>query len=209
MNKERDGMLAYHNDVAVKEKYVARMDEHIKADELIRGVGFSSEGKGCAVGCTLNDYNHSKYPYELGVPEWLGRLEDALFEGMSLEKSKTFPLLFLQAINVGSDLENIKAPFLIYILEGVLDKFDHQEFPDVLKTIENVIELYRGGETDLIKFDTAAEAAAEAEAAAWAAAAAAKAAAAAEATSIPTYQTVATEYDRYADKLLELIRDCK
>src|ERR1700744_2804124 len=161
-------MLAYHNNVAVKEKYVARMSAHIDADELVRGIGYENgeRVRGCAVGCTLNNYNHSQYPVELGIPEWLARLEDTLFENMSFEKSKNFPLLFLEAINVGSDLEKIKAPFLIYILEGVLDKFDRAKFPDVLKAIQDVIDLYKSGETDLNKFEAAAEAAWAAEEAA-------------------------------------------
>lgn len=38
-------LIAYHNDQAIKDKYVNRMLEHIKADELIRGVGYEN-GRG-------------------------------------------------------------------------------------------------------------------------------------------------------------------
>jgi hypothetical protein len=50
-------MKAFHNDQAIKDKYIARVEAHIKADNLIRGTGWYG-GKGCAVGCTLEAYDH-------------------------------------------------------------------------------------------------------------------------------------------------------
>jgi hypothetical protein len=222
-------MLSYHNDISIKEKYVKRMQDHIAADELIRGVGFES-GRGCAVGCTLNNYAHSQYPVELGIPEWLARLEDRLFENMSKKKSKTFPLLFLEAIKPGVDLEKIKAPFLIFILQSVLTKFDHEKFPAITSSIDDVIALYESGETDVEKFRAARRSAAAADAAAYAYAvayaavadaaaayAAAAAGAAYAAAAAAAYADAAAdaaayaaaartnEYDKFADKLLELL----
>jgi len=89
-------MRAFHNDEAIKLKYVNRMKEHIRLDNLVHGQGWES-GKGCAVGCTLENYDHAQYPIELEVPEWLAKLEDIIFENMSLEKSKTWPLLFFRS----------------------------------------------------------------------------------------------------------------
>src|SRR5579863_9777997 len=98
MTQEELCLQAYHGKKSVKQKYVKRMQNHIKADELIRGTGWDNEsGKGCAIGCTLNRYDHHCYQNELGLPEWIAKLEDSLFEGMSKEKSKTFPLEFLKA----------------------------------------------------------------------------------------------------------------
>ena len=83
--------ISYHGDQKIKEKYVNRMKDHIEKNELVRGIGWNKQkNTGCAVGCTLNKYNHACYQNELGLPEWLARLEDALFEGMSLKKSKTY-----------------------------------------------------------------------------------------------------------------------
>ena len=112
------------------------------ADNLIRGVGWD-EGKGCAVGCTLENYDHSQYPIELGIPEWLARVEDTLFEGMSFEKSKTWPKDFLEAINVGADLEKAKAPFLIIVLKSTLDTFNHSQYPEVKNAIDESILLWQ------------------------------------------------------------------
>lgn len=75
-------LQSFHNDIAIKQKYLDRVIAHRKADNIIRGQGWSN-GKGCAVGCTLENYDHAQYPIELGIPEWLARVEDTLFEGMT------------------------------------------------------------------------------------------------------------------------------
>ena len=236
-------MQAFHNDTAIKAKYVERMKKHIEADELVRNLGFEN-GKGCAVGCTLNNYRHSQYPIELGIPEWLARVEDRLFEGMSIEKSKLFPLEFLEVINVGADLEQIKYLFLIFIVESTLDKFDYRNFPNVKRSIDNVLTLLNNNESDGNKLKNAANVAYAAAGAAYAAAYAAYAAnnadvdayaaayaannayasayaAAGAVTYAVTYAANAAAYanayadtrqktyNKFADKLLELIKNCK
>lgn len=40
-------MRAFHNDPAIKAKYLARVDKHMKADNLIRGTGWDGFS-GCA-----------------------------------------------------------------------------------------------------------------------------------------------------------------
>jgi hypothetical protein len=69
-------MHSFHNDPAIKAKYIARTEAHRAADNLIRGTGWEN-GKGCAVGCTLENYDHSQYPIELGIPAWNRRSEGA------------------------------------------------------------------------------------------------------------------------------------
>ena len=49
-------LQAFHNDPAVKAKYQARLAAHRAAEQLIQGTGFE-DGKGCAVGCTLDAYD--------------------------------------------------------------------------------------------------------------------------------------------------------
>ena len=50
-------LLAYHGDPAIKAKYLARVRAHRKADELVQGTGWRTDGpygevRGCVVGCT-------------------------------------------------------------------------------------------------------------------------------------------------------------
>jgi hypothetical protein len=55
----------------------------------------------------------------LQIPEWLVRLEDKIFEGLSEEESKEWPLRFSEAINEEADLDKIKPAFLVYVLESI------------------------------------------------------------------------------------------
>ena len=68
--------------------------------------GFERNGKirACAVGCTLDVYDHSRYPVELGLPEWLAYLEDSIHEGLTLAQAKKWPARFLTAIKPGIDV---------------------------------------------------------------------------------------------------------
>lgn len=90
-------LRAFHNDQRIKDKFLARLKSHRAADELVKGIGWEN-GKGCAVGCTLDAYDHSLYPTELGLPEWLAGLEDAIFEGLPNAKAMAWPEQFLKAI---------------------------------------------------------------------------------------------------------------
>ena len=123
-------MEAFHNDPKVKKKYLARVTAHQKADEIVKGY-YWEKGKGCAVGCTIHSGDHKAYETELGIPEWLAKLEDRIFEGLPLKRAKQWPKEFLEAINIGSDLNKIKISFLIVVVESVDDKYDHKKYPKV------------------------------------------------------------------------------
>lgn len=125
-------MQAFLNKKSVKTKYLKRIENHQIADEIIKGK-YWEDGKGCAVGCTTHSSNHNAYELELGIPEWLARIEDTIFEGLPNKRAKQWPKEFLEAIPIGADLEQIKAPFLIFVLESTLDKFEHNKFPEVKK----------------------------------------------------------------------------
>ena len=98
--EEESKMLSFRNDIKVKNKYLKRLKEHRIADEIVKGY-YWENGKGCAVGCTVHSNNHRAYEYQLGIPEWLARLEDVIFEGLPNEEAKLWPELFLKSIPVG------------------------------------------------------------------------------------------------------------
>jgi hypothetical protein len=110
-------MLAYHGDPAIKEKYIARVRAHRLADHLIQGTGWShTVQRGCAVGCTLESYDHARYPIELGIPTHVAYLEDALFELLPQELAMTWPERFLSAIRPGTDLSRVWSEWAIWAL---------------------------------------------------------------------------------------------
>jgi hypothetical protein len=141
-------MLAYHSDPAIKAKYIARVNAHRNADELIQSTGWK-DGKGCAVGCTLESYDHARYPIELGVPLHLAHLEDSLFELLSRQDAMAWPERFLSAIRPGSDLSGVWAKFAVWMLvdetHGVIRHASGRL--DAEAAIRRVADLWRDGGT--------------------------------------------------------------
>ena len=125
-------MLSFHNDPKIKKKYLDRVIAHQKADEIIKGKYWEG-GKGCAVGCTIHSSNHNAYEQELGIPEWLAKLEDTIFEGLPNDKAKKWPQEFLKAIKVGVDLEPVKWEFCAFILKENIERVLILKIEDSLK----------------------------------------------------------------------------
>jgi hypothetical protein len=209
----------------IKDIYVARAMAHQAADDFEKGHYWDGK-KGCAVGCLAHDDDkpHETLARELNTPKFIFHLADKIFEGLPLDQSKQWPVDFMQAMPVGLSPEQwdkqIKAPFLIYVLEGTLDTFDHDKSPDVKAAIDGSIALWRRDDIGSEDFNAAAKAA---EAAAWAAggawaawaAWAAGAAGAAEAARWAAEAVEAVEaardekYKDFSEKLLELMREAK
>lgn len=188
-------MLAYHNDEAIKEKYLSRVADHRAADELLQGYGYWKDGKGCAVGCTIHGGNHQAYETELGIPATIAHLEDGLFERLPVDLARQWPERFLNAIRPGADLSKVTARFMVWLLvdpaDGVIRFVQEERFAQQRTVIEQCADLWQrvidGGSVSDDEWSNAAAAAA------WAARAAA--AWAAEAASIK----------KQADKLIELL----
>lgn len=151
-------LLSFHNDPKIKAKYLKLVNAHFKADEIIKGQ-YWQDGKGCAVGCTIHGSDHRKYEIELGIPEWLAIVEDAIFEGPPNKRARNWPGEFLKAVPIGKDLNQIKIPFLIVVVESVLDKFDHEKFPQVKAVIDQTLDVLKNKPNNKKAAAEAAEAA--------------------------------------------------
>lgn len=148
-------MKAFHNDVAVQKKYLDRIHAHAEADEFIKGT-YWEKGKGCAVGCTIHSSNHRAYELELGIPEWIARLEDRIFEGLPSARAKTWPVEFLEAINLGSNLDKIKNPMLIFIVESSKEYARSERSKEICEDVLNLPKLRKA--RDDAAYDDAAAA---------------------------------------------------
>jgi len=136
-------LLSFHNDPAVKEKYVSRLEEHRKLEHLIQGTGwetYNGSPKGCAVGCTLESYNHDRYETEIGLPEWLARLEDQLFEKLPKKEAEQFAVDLLNVIPVGVDVEPVRHRLAIARQELNLDRLKDNKEPYAVEC-RNAIQL--------------------------------------------------------------------
>ena len=138
-------ILAYHNDKKLKDKHVKKMIQHRKADEIVKGK-YWENGKGCAVGCTLEMDNsdgliHKHEEEILGIPEELSRLKDWLFESLENGKAKLFPEQFLEVINVGADLTDVCRKFKLKIQRENLSLQIRQskKFPELKDVYDKVI----------------------------------------------------------------------
>jgi hypothetical protein len=142
-------MKAYHNNESVKQFYLDRVAAHEAADEVVQGL-YWENGKGCAVGCTIHSDQHSDYPELLGVPEELARLQDAIFEGLSPERARTFPREFLTAINVGADLSKVGNRFMVWLLidpdHGVV-RYADERGADAIRAVAALHERVAEGDT--------------------------------------------------------------
>ncbi len=139
-------MKAYLNDTAVKEKYLNRVLAHKKADAIVQGTYWTGS-KGCAVGCTIEGSDHSKYETELGIPKELAYLEDGLFEEMNIKDAIEWPSKFLNAVQVGTDLSQVVAKFVIWEFEdknnGLSKIKDVKKDKEVFGFCEEVVALYK------------------------------------------------------------------
>jgi hypothetical protein len=196
-------LISYHNDPAIKEKYLSRVRAHAAADEIAHGY-YWENGKGCAVGCTIHGSDHAKYETELGIPIILASLEDGIFESLENGRSKAWPEQFLSAAAVGSDLSLVWPKFAIWLLTdpefGVLQYASTKKSKKAINGVADAYGLVVSGSKEKVDWSalraSAAAAyaayAASADAAAYAAYAAAYAAyAAADAAAAAAYAAAA------------------
>lgn len=184
-------MLAFHNDPKIKAKYLRRVRQHAKLDQIVKG-RYWQDGKGCAVGCTIHSAEHASYEIELGVPRALAYLEDRIFESLPNKHAMKWPVRFLSAVKPGVNLERVADKFTLWLLIDEKDGVLRFASAAGRAIIETVAELYRrkiaGEQVSAQEWNKAAAAAAAAR---WAAA--------------PEAATAAAAWVRMADKLLELI----
>ncbi len=216
-------MLSFHNDPAIKEKYLARVAAHALADEIIKG-RYWEQGKGCAVGCTIHSNNHAAYETKLGLPEWLARLEDCLFEHLPNGVAKKFPRDFLHAIPVGVNLEAVKWRFCSFLLKENIQRvislcLDETCKEQVVLAIRSVLAVHEKALATGVWDESAAWSAAKstesaAKSAAWSAwsaaesaESAAKSAESAAKSAAESAAESAAAFQRYSSELLRLLRE--
>ena len=164
-------MKAFKNNPQIKASLIAQLEAHYAADEIIKGT-YWENGKGCAVGCCVHSADHSLFPKLFDIPESIAILMDSIFEELPDNHAKEFPLRFIRAIPVGSDLSKIENLFLEWILidpkHGVI-QFNPD--PSILKVAELHRRVIDGDAVSDSEWDAAGT-----RAAAWAGRAAAGAA---------------------------------
>ena len=205
-------LVSYKGDPKLKKMFVAEIERHRKLDMIVQGTYGKENGtwKGCAVGCSVHSLNlklnkkydtsdHTVYEKELGMPEWLARLEDTLFEGLPETESKKWPGQFAKAVPVGVNLEPVKWQFCAYLMKENIERVLTLDISEDLK--KQVVDAIRGvlsvheSAIETGKWDESAARSADsaARSAAWSAARSAESAA----------------YIKHAKYLLKLLKETK
>lgn len=215
-------LISYKNDPKLKKMLVEETIKHRKADRMIKGTygKETDDFKGCAVGCaihTLNQNlgknystsNHSVYETELGIPEWLARLEDTIFEGLPVAESQTWPERFAEAIPVGADLNPVKWKFCAFILKENIERVLTLDISEDLKkqvsdSIRGVLKLHEEATISGIWNELAAESARSvARSVAWSVELAVESARSARSAEL----VAELAYVKYSEELLRLLRE--
>lgn len=129
-------MRAFHGSQEIKDKYIARVRKHRELDHLIQGVGWEN-GRGCAIGCTLESYDHSRYPDELGLPMWLAYIVDHIFENLPTDNAMEWPEQVLSAIPVGADVEKVRHQLAIRWLNRLIELPSEDEYKGVMGDVRD------------------------------------------------------------------------
>ena len=184
-------MIAYHNDPKIKSDILQVLRSHYDADDFIKDT-YWQNGKGCAVGCTIQSGRHVEYESRFGIPQALANLEDCIFEGLPNEQAKEWPVRFMNAVPVGADLSKVQWRFLHWLLtdENVNPGINDPIVAADVAQCAEIIQQYASG-----NFDHSARSAARS--AAWSAAESAWSAAWSAAES--------AAWSLMADKLIELL----
>lgn len=119
-------MLAFHNDVEIKDRYLERLSNRQKYPQL----------------CKI----YVDYEYLLGIPNKLGKLHDIIVQQLPFNLAKEFSKNFISVIPVGADLSNIMYPLTNWLITDKV--YGHSE--DIresgmysLSIIEDIVFLYR------------------------------------------------------------------
>ena len=137
-------MKAFLGQKSTKQFYVDRIKRHRSKESLLQSFEYWADGKGCALGCTLEQGEgvHEAYPEKLGLPVWLAYLEEHIFEALPEADAKEWPLQFLEAIPVGASIpDSLRDRFQVFWLERQKTQIDRAKYDQVATAVDGVISL--------------------------------------------------------------------
>ncbi len=163
-------LIAWQGNDALKSEVVARIEAHRKADEIVQGEGYSG-GRGCAVGCSLDSYDHGLFARTFGVQLEVARLVDAIHEGLTAKESVSWPSRVAMAIEPGAYTSLVWVRWAVWML-GRVAKGRPEKITAAIDTVRALYERRLAGDEPTREEWLAARSTATATAAAAAAAAA-------------------------------------
>lgn len=163
-------LVAYHNDPQIKSEILAELAQHRAADQLVQGYGYWKDGKGCAVGCTLHSGDHIEYEARFGIPVAIARLEDTIFESLSINAARAWPERLMTSIRPGQDLARVHWALFHWILtdETINPGINHPTVRSAVRQCADLMAVLKsGGEVSTWSAKRAAGRAVSAAGATW------------------------------------------
>ena len=147
-------MRSFENCQVTKKQLLYSLNKHREYERIVQGY-YWYEGRGCAIGCTLHDFSknetanalsqHIRYEYLFGIPESLAQVEDYIFERSSEYYATEWPIRFVEAINVGSDLSMVKNIWIKWILYDSESPFSGKFHTEWFEELRRLFDLIEGG----------------------------------------------------------------
>ena len=140
-------LVAYHNDQQIKSEILTQLARHRAADDLMQGYGYWENGKGCAVGCTIHSGDHIEYEARFGIPVAIARLEDSIFDGLSIEAARAWPERLMSSILPGQDLSRVHWALLHWLLtdETINPGINHPTVRHAVRQCADMISVLNNG----------------------------------------------------------------
>lgn len=119
------GLESYHNDESLKESIIS----HMVSSKC--GVFNIKDLEGC-----------------LGIPEWVGKIQDVLFCKFTKDEDYKSRMSVFKSIPVGIDLEPIKHKFLIYLYSEFVKIVNNQQMiegsikEDLVSSTKSMIDIH-------------------------------------------------------------------
>ena len=108
-------LQAFHDDPAIKARYLNRVRAYREAGRLEQGSPWTN-GAGGAIACTVEGDEPGRYVEELGLSVQLAHLEEGIFDGLHPDEAQGFPEEFLAAIPEGIDADVAMCCFVVWLL---------------------------------------------------------------------------------------------
>ena len=144
-----DAMQAFHADPAIKQEFLARLQAHAEAGEIINRANVWHDGKGGPVACMVHDTDLAVWQQRTGIPKAVGSALDIVASYLDdPEQAARLVLEWVEAVEVGQDLGGV-APALIEWLMSDSEHGLHRCADDeaVRRMISRVADLHRRAAT--------------------------------------------------------------
>lgn len=129
--------LAFKGDETIKQALVDKLQAFADADKFKQ-----DDALGSVMFASIDGNKAADFEAQLGLPQWFILLKSQLFNNISFDDAKAFPVQVMKAIQPGQDLTKIRLPLIQLILAN-LAPIDDKAFPahaDIVSVISSEMQ---------------------------------------------------------------------